>query len=108
MTLDLDRYIDEHVRPALEAWAEVQGRLPLGTLVTVPVISVGETTAAVELAPYVHTTLKVKQMRTAGFGPTHWYALCDHLKAGQRMVVRIIAPDADIRSANVEFVRLER
>ncbi len=105
--LDLDRYIDEHVRPVLEAWAEAQLRFPPGTLVTVPVISVGQTTASVELAQHVHATLKVKQMRSMGFGPTHWFALSDYLQAGQRVTVRIIALEAETRSAEVEFVRLE-
>lgn len=51
--------------------------------------------------------LRVKQMRAAEFGPAHWFALCEHLKAGQRVVVRVTSIDAEARHADVEFIRLE-
>jgi hypothetical protein len=104
--LDLDAYVDEHVRPVVETWAAAARALPAGAVLTAPVVWVSQTTAWVELAAGVEAAVGVKQMRAAGFGPRHWFALSGHLKVGQRLTVRVTSIDAERRQADVEFLGL--
>ena len=103
--LDLDGYIDEHVRPWLASWADAARRMPAGTVATATVVRADLTDATVELAPFVRADLAVKQMRAAGFGPSHWFALSDHLPVGRRVTVRVTGFDAVRRSVTVDFLR---
>lgn len=105
---DLDGFIDDVCRPVYEAWSRAATDFPLGEVVTAAVLDVGQTTASVELAPSIITRITVRQMRTAGFGPSHWYRLHDHLQRGQRVDVRVLTLDPEAMSVDVEFVQLSR
>lgn len=105
--LDLDLYIDDHVGPILRTWEAAARAMPAGTVLTVPVMHAGQTTAAVEIAEGIQATVSVKQMRAAGFGPAHWFALNEYLKPGQRMKVRVVRMDAQEQVVVVEFLGME-
>jgi hypothetical protein len=102
---DLDAYIDEHMRPIMDAWTATARTWRAGDVVTVPVVRVGQTTAAVEFPTGIGATIRVKQMREVGFGPAHWFALNEVLKEGQRVEVRVVTLDAEEQRTEVEFVR---
>jgi hypothetical protein len=103
---DLDDYIDEHVRPVLRAWAVTAQTWAVGDVVTVRVVGVGQTTATVEFPTGIGATIRVKQMREAGFGPTHSFGLDEYLKAGQQVVVQVTQLAADDQKVEVEFLRM--
>jgi hypothetical protein len=103
--VDLNEYIEANAGPDLRDWEAAARALPPVSVVTVPVIGAGDTTGSVELAPGIQATLHVKQMRAAGFGPSHWFAMSEYLKPGDRVVVRVIAIDAEAGIAAIEFLR---
>jgi hypothetical protein len=90
-----------------EAWALAARRFKQGDTVPALVLQVGMTTALVAPASGIWVDIHVKQMRAAGFGPTHWFELQDYLKIGQRVIVHLTAFDAARHKIEVEFVRTE-
>ena len=97
---------NERMWQTLRAWEAAGDTHPPGTVLTVPVLTVTQTTATVELSPWIHATVRVKQMREAGFGPKHWFALNDYLKPGQRMTVRVTSLDQMVLTAEADFIQL--
>lgn len=102
---DEDRF-NERVRSNLRRWAVAGTEFPVGRIANVSIVDVGQTTASVELVPGVCATLRVKQMREAGFGPEHSFALEDHLTLGQQVTIRVTKIDPDALTAEADFLSL--
>jgi hypothetical protein len=60
----------------------------------------------VEFPTGIFATIRVKQMRETGFGPTHSFGLDEYLKAGQQVVVQVTQLAADDQKVEVEFLRM--